>query len=196
MDRFMQFLWYAAKKLAAGLVIVFLLVSAGFIGYDCANVYVIVHDGMTQRMAVITGTSTDPSVMNKYFTPAGMARDTMLNGAVPEGVIVKGYGYQANIKKLWVWPWKSKTHITVRDEVSRLELAPAEEDAVVPETLDLGSGDLKIDMVKENGRWYINGIERVRSQEDIEDEEARSNPTPTPDSSIDAEASTEPADSQ
>lgn len=196
MDRFLQFLWYAAKKLAAGLVIVFLLVSAGFIGYDCANAYVIVHDGMAQRMAVVTGTSTDPSVMNKYFTSASMARDTMLNGAVPDGVTVKSYSYQANIKKLWVWPWKSRTQITVRDEVSRLELAPTEEDVTVPKTLDLGSGELRIDMVKENGRWYINGIERVRSQEDIEDEEASQQPTPAPEGSPDAEGSAEPADSQ
>ena len=181
LDRFMQFLWFAAKKLAAGLIIVFLLISAGFIGYDCANVYVIVHDGMSQRMAVITENNSDPSVMNKYFTPEAMTGDPMLNDVVPDGVLVKNYSYALRIRKLWVWPWKSKTRITVRDEVSRVELTPEEEGGYVPESLDLGTGEMKVSLIKENGRWYIDTIERVRTQKELEAEEALRNPaTPTP----------------
>ena len=180
MDRFMQFLWFAAKKLAAGLIIVFLLISAGFIGYDCANVYVIVHDGMTQRMEVITETTPDPSVMNKYFTEEAMFQDPMLNGVVPDGVLVQDYSYSLRIKKLWVWPWKSRTRITVRDEVSRLSMAAEEEDGYVPESLDLGTGEHRVSLIKQNGRWFIDHIERLRSQAEMEAEEALRNPTPAP----------------
>ena len=179
----MQFLWFAAKKLAAGLVIVFLLISAGFIGYDCANVYVIVHDGMTQRMAVITETTTDPSVINKYFTPEAMTQDTMLAGAVPDGVLIQDYGYSLRIKKLWVWPWKSRTRVTVQDEISRQNLVSVEEDGYVPEagSLDMGTGESRITLIKENGRWYIDHIERLRTQKELEAEEALRNPaTPSP----------------
>jgi|GEM_PF-4515452 len=176
----MQFLWFAAKKLAAGLIIVFLLISAGFIGYDCANVYVIVHDGMAQRMSVITETTSDPSGMNKYFTSEAMTGDPMLNDVVPDGVVVQNYSYALRIKKLWVWPWKSNTRITVQDEVSRVELAPVEEGGYVPDSLDLGTGESKISLIKENGRWYIDQIERLRTQKEIEEEEALRNPTPAP----------------
>lgn len=183
LDRFTQFMWYAGKKLAAGLIIVFLLISAGFIGYDCANVYVIVHDGMAQRMAVITETSSDPSVMNKYFTADCMSKDPMLTGAVPDGVLVKDYSYSTRIKKLWVWPWKSRTRVIVRDEVSRLNLAPVEEGGYVPDTLSLGTGEMKIHLIKQDGRWYIDGLELTRTQEELEAEEALRNPTPSPESS-------------
>jgi len=181
LDRFMQFLWFAAKKLAAGLIIVFLLISAGFIGYDCANVYVIVHDGMTQRMEVITENASDPSVMNKYFTPQAIYEDPMLEGAVPDGVLVEDYSYSLRIKKLWVWPWKSRTRITVLDEVSREEFAPVEEGGYVPDSLDLGTGEMRVNLIKENGRWFIDHIERLRTQTELEAEEALRNPaTPSP----------------
>lgn len=181
MDRFMQFLWFAAKKLAAGLIIVFLLISAGFIGYDCANVYVIIHDGMTQRMAVITESTSDSSVMNKYFTPEAMTEDPMMGDIVPDGVLIQNYSYALRIKKLWVWPWKSKTRITVRDEVSRVEKAPVEEGGYVPDSLDLGTGESKVSLIKENGRWYIDHIERMRTQTELDAEEELRNPaTPSP----------------
>lgn len=193
MDKFTKFLWFAAKKLAAGLVIVFLLISAGFIGYDSANVYVMVHDGMTQRMSVITEKTADATILTKYFTPDCIATDSMISGSVvPDGVNVQDYSYQSRIKKLWVWPWKSRTKITVRDEVSRLTLAPAEEGGTVPQTLDLGSGELRISLVKQNGRWYINGIERLTTQAQLDAEEAMKNPAPTPA----PDESAEPSESQ
>ena len=181
------------KSWPRALSLFFLLISAGFIGYDCANVYVIVHDGMTQRMSVITETTSDPSVMNKYFTPEAIAEDPMLGNVVPDGVLIQDYSYALRIKKLWVWPWKSRTRITVLDEVARVNKGPVEEDGYVPDSLDLGTGESKISLIKENGRWYIDRIERLRTQTEIEAEEELRNPaTPTPE----PEDSPEAAESQ
>jgi len=104
------------RKLTILVVVLLLIVLATFFAYDAANIYVMAKDGLSQRAdTIINGEDADS--LNRFFTKKFLNSDSLLRSNPYEGYQITDYGYELKIRRIWVWPWQSRTNVLVEESI-------------------------------------------------------------------------------
>jgi len=197
----LRLLSYMVRKLSALVAIALLVVLGTFIAYDMANIYVVVNDGMSQRASIILD-EKDPSELNKYFTLKYLNSDSLFYSEKYKDYIIQDFDYKLVVKRLWVWPWQSRTRMLVEeyipedswkfsitDELRETLMAEQFPEGDDEQEADGGESEqekpkLKIDppvwqngekileLRKVDGQWKIDRIVFVKPVDDEKDDEA------------------------
>lgn len=157
MDTFIKLLLYFVKKLTALVIIVTLVVLAAFIAYDCANIFIILNEGMVHRASVILQ-KEEPADLQKFFTSSYLSADPALSSNVYEGYAIQDYDLQIKIKWLWAWPWNDYARATIEEVIPRIEVASSQEDGEVATPHPWNNGEKLVMLKKNKGRWKIDRI--------------------------------------
>jgi hypothetical protein len=107
---------YFVSKLTSIVIIILLVILAAFFAYDMANIYVVVNDGLSQRAETIINRQ-DPSDLNRFFTLKYLNSESLFYSDQYRDYLIQDYDYEMKIKKLWVWPWQSRTEIVVEEYI-------------------------------------------------------------------------------
>lgn len=153
-----KLLTYFTKRLTTILLVVIILFMATFIAYDCANIYVILEEGMEMRAdAVLTG--EEMPLLDKFFTQNFINSDHLLNSGAYEDYMIVEYDYKIKMKKVWAWPWSRKAEATIQEVVSDIsgELKDKENtsEALIPKW---ENGEKTVKLKKVSRRWTIDEV--------------------------------------
>ena len=156
MNIFMRFVLYFIRKLTAAVVIIVLIMFAAFMGYDYANIYVNVKEGISQRAEVILKEG-DYTILSKFYTQDYLEKDSMLSDNPYVSFIVTNYNTRVKIKKINVWPWNDVAKVVIEEVVKDINAAPkdSEEESLAIPQWENGE---KLVVMKKNGRWRIDRI--------------------------------------
>jgi hypothetical protein len=81
-----------------------------------ANIYVVVNDGLSQRAQTVISRQ-DPSDLNRFFTLKYLNSDSLFYSDQYRDYLIQDFDYEMKIKKLWVWPWQSRTSVIVEEYI-------------------------------------------------------------------------------
>ena len=104
------------RKLTIMVVVLLLIVLATFFAYDVANIYVMAKDGLSQRAETIIN-EEDTDSLNRFFTKKFLNSDPLLRSHPYQGYQISDYGYELKIRRIWVWPWQSRTNVLVKESI-------------------------------------------------------------------------------
>lgn len=161
MDTLTRFIIYISKKAILFAIIAATLISAGFIGYDCANMYAVVHDGMNARTAVVLDKQDPYLKMSSFFTSDYIANDELLKSNELDEVEVTNYIYHSSIESLWAWPWKDTATVKIKEKMIEMNAQPVKklaEGESFEFTYRWENGIKELSMVKIDGSWRINDM--------------------------------------
>ncbi|HZJ82691.1 MAG TPA: hypothetical protein VFD57_02665 [Clostridia bacterium] len=156
MNTFLRLLSYIVTRLTAVAIIVILIILAIFIGYDFANINVVVDDGLAKRTEAILNKEENLD-LNKFYTQEYLDRDILLSKNPYEDFIIGDYDQRIKLKKLWVWPWETNTKVYVEEIVTHIEGSNKDEEQQNTEIPSWESGE-KIILMEKDGRWRISNI--------------------------------------
>lgn len=157
MNIMLKFMQYLAKKLIAIAILIWLAVLVTFTAYDCANIYIVVTEGMAQRAsAVLDG--RENVVLNKFFTSSYLNSDPLLNNNQYEDFIIQDYNYKLHIKWLWAWPWSDSARVVIEEEIPKIVAKPRSEDQEIKTPPSWQNGEKIILLQKRAGLWKIDGV--------------------------------------
>lgn len=148
---------YLIKRVMALVVLVLLAVLVTFTAYDCANIYIVVTEGLTQRVDAVMNNHENVS-LNKFFSTAFLNSDPVLNNNAYSDFIIQDYRLQLSVKKLWVWPWENSTRVVVEEVVSNIAATPIEKDQSEKTPPSWQNGEKIILLERKSGLWKISGI--------------------------------------
>lgn len=157
MNTLLRLLSYILTRLTALAVIAILIILAIFIGFDWANINVIVNEALTERAEVIL-TKQETTELNKYFTQEYLDRDPLLLRNPYENYDITSYDHRIKIKKLWVWPWQDKTKVVVEEIISRIEGSSNNDEESEDTVIPVWESGEKIIVMEKEGRWRIENI--------------------------------------
>lgn len=157
MNTLLRLLSYILTRLTALAVIAILIILAIFIGFDWANINVIVNEALTERAEVIL-TKQETTELNKYFTQEYLDRDPLLLRNPYENYDITSYDHRIKIKKLWVWPWQDKTKVVVEEIVTRIEGSSNNDEESEDTVIPVWESGEKIIVMEKEGRWRIENI--------------------------------------
>lgn len=157
MNTLLRLLSYILTRLTALAVIAILIILAIFIGFDWANINVIVNEALTERAEVIL-TKQQTTELNKYFTQEYLDRDPLLSRNPYENYDISSYDHRIKIKKLWVWPWQDKTKVVVEEIISRIEGSSNNDEESEETVIPAWESGEKIIVMEKEGRWRIENI--------------------------------------
>ena len=152
----MRFMLYSIRQLTAIVVIIVLIMFAAFMGYDYANIYVSVNEGITQRAEVVLKEG-DYTNLSKFYTQEYLELDSLLSNNPYRPFIVTNYDMRVKVKKISVWPWNNVAKVTIEEVVKGINAAPKdsdEENLTIPEW---ENGE-KLIIMEKSGRWRIKDI--------------------------------------
>jgi hypothetical protein len=112
----LKLMFFFVRKLTGIVIVILLIILATFIAYDMANIYVVANDGLTQRAETIINRQ-DPTDLNRFFTLKYLNSDSLFYSDQYRDYLITGYDYELKIKKLWVWPWQSRTEVIVEEYI-------------------------------------------------------------------------------
>ena len=112
----MRLMSFFVKKLTGIVIVILLIILTSFIAYDIANIYVVVNDGLSQRAETILNRQ-DPTDLNRFFTLKYLNSDPLFHSEQYRDYLITDYNYELKIKKLWAWPWQSRTNIVVEESI-------------------------------------------------------------------------------
>jgi len=138
-------------------ILIWLAVLAAFIAYDCANIYIVVTEGMAQRAAVALGREEN-IVLNKFFTRTYLSADPLLNNNEYERFIVQDYNFRLRVKWLWAWPWNDTAKIVIEESISRIVAKPRDKEQEIKTPPPWQNGEKIVLLQKSGGQWKINRI--------------------------------------
>jgi len=147
---------YSIRQLTAIVVIIVLIMFAAFMGYDYANIYVSVNEGITQRAEVVLKEG-DYTNLSKFYTQEYLELDSLLSNNPYRPFIVTNYDMRVKVKKISVWPWNNVAKVTIEEVVKGINAAPKdsdEENLTIPEW---ENGE-KLIIMEKSGRWRIKDI--------------------------------------
>ncbi|NLN41672.1 MAG: hypothetical protein GX160_06775 [Clostridiales bacterium] len=156
MNTLLRLLSYILTRLTLLAVIAILIILAIFIGFDWANINVIINEALTKRTEVIL-TNQEPTELNKFFTQEYLDRDPLLSRNPYESYDITKYDHRIKVKKLWVWPWQDKTKVVVEEIVTGIEGSNKNEDSEETIIPAWESGE-KIVVMEKDGRWRIENV--------------------------------------
>lgn len=153
----LRFIQYLAKKFIVAAIIIWLAVLATFIAYDCANIYIVVTEGMAQRAAVVLG-SEENIALNKFFTQTYLSADPLLNNNEYEGFIIQDYSLKLRVKWLWAWPWNNSAKVVIEESIPKIVARPRDNEQDVKTPPQWQNGEKIVLLEKSAGQWKINRI--------------------------------------
>lgn len=156
MNTLLRLLSYILTRLTVLAVVGILIILAIFIGFDWANINVIVNEGLAKRAEVIL-TNQEASELNKFYTQDFLDRDSLLLRHPYENFTISNYDHRVKLRHLWVWPWENKTRVLVEEIVTRVEGTSKDEDAKDIPIPRWESGE-KIIIMEKDGRWKIGNV--------------------------------------
>lgn len=157
MSVMLKFMQYIVKKFIIIAILIWLIVLVSFTAYDCANIYIVVTEGMTQRAVAILEGQENVS-LNKFFTSSYLSSDPLLNNNQYENFIIQDYNLRLRIKWLWAWPWNDSARVVVEEEIPKIVAKPRSEDQEVKTPPPWQNGEKVILLQKRAGLWKIDGI--------------------------------------
>jgi hypothetical protein len=107
---------FFVRKLTGIVIIILFIILAAFYAYDMANIYVVVNDGLSQRAQTVISRQ-DPSDLNRFFTLKYLNSDSLFYSDQYRDYLIQDFDYEMKIKKLWVWPWQSRTSVVVEEYI-------------------------------------------------------------------------------
>lgn len=163
MSIWLRILVYLTKKITIFVVVGLFLMLVTFTAYDCANVYMVLNEGLGERASVILNNEeADP--LNNFFTQGFIRFDTILENNPYEGYIIQDYDHHVKIKWLWVWPWRTSTRVTIAETTPtiigrRIESSEQNgEEGLKKTPPSWENGEKQVFMKKINGQWKIDRI--------------------------------------
>ena len=164
--------WYIASRLFLIALIAGIAVTVFYYALNVSNIQIILKDGMAARAKVIMGIEEDPDVLERYFQPACIAADPMLeqtrNGNSPYADYnVRGIDHRMSMGFVWTWPWDTNIRLTIDERIPRIDgrAKGTKADELIAQK---GSGALyppewedaryRVNLVKENGQWKIRSL--------------------------------------
>jgi hypothetical protein len=160
LNTLLRLLYYILTRLTALAVIIILIILAAFIGFDWANINVIVNEGLTERAEVVL-TDQEPTELNKFYTQEYLDRDPLLSINPYENFIINDYDHRIKIKKLWVWPWQNETRVIVEEVITGIDGSTKNEDSD-EKTVPTWENGEKILVMEKDGRWRISNVILIR----------------------------------
>lgn len=116
MNTGLKLMFFFVRKLTGIVIVILLIILATFIAYDMANIYVVANDGLTQRAETILNRH-DPADLNRFFTLKYLNSDSLFYSEQYRDYLITSYDYELKIKKIWVWPWQSRTEVLVEEYI-------------------------------------------------------------------------------
>ena len=185
----MRLMSFLVRKITGIVIVILLIILSSFIAYDLANIYVVVNDGLSQRTMTVLDRQ-DPADLNRFFTLKYLNSDPLFHSEQYRDYLISDYNYELKIKKLWVWPWQSRSDITVEEFipesswkftiteemrerliVAQTPAAAAEGEGEAEETQEIKliipkpqwqNGEKLIEFRKVDGQWKIDRIVFIR----------------------------------
>ena len=142
-------------------VIIVLVMFAAFMGYDYANIYVTVNEGISQRAQVILGEG-DYTSLSKFYTQECLEKDSLIANNYYKSFIVTNYDLRVKVRKISVWPWDDEAKVIVEEVIKEINAFPK----------DSGEGNVAIPrwenaekqiILKKNGRWRIDDVTSIKA---------------------------------
>ncbi|NMA94771.1 MAG: hypothetical protein GX974_01875 [Clostridiales bacterium] len=177
MGTWVKLLGYFTKRLTAIIFVIVVLIMATFIAYDCANIYVILEEGMALRADAVLS-DAESTLLDKFFTQSFLNSDKLLNSGQYEDFDISSYDYKVKIKKVWAWPWRKNAEATIQEIVFDIYGKPknAEQDekregeespppVFIPRW---ENGEKLVNLKKVNHRWIIDKVTIVRSLDEFD----------------------------
>ncbi|NLJ40672.1 MAG: hypothetical protein GX352_03535 [Clostridiales bacterium] len=156
MNSLMRILSYLFTRLTALAIIAILIVLAVFMGYDWANINVIINDGLAKRAETIL-MNQDTTELNKFFTQDFLSHDTILLKRPYEDYTINNYDHSIKIKKMWVWPWEDETRVFIEEIITGIEGVNKNEESKSDDIPTWKSGE-GILIMEKDGRWKIGDL--------------------------------------
>lgn len=116
MNTGLKLMSFFVRKLTGIVIIILFIILAAFYAYDMANIYVVVNDGLSQRAQTVISRQ-DPSDLNRFFTLKYLNSDSLFYSDQYRDYLIQDFDYEMKIKKLWVWPWQSRTSVVVEEYI-------------------------------------------------------------------------------
>lgn len=162
-----RFVWFAAKKLVLWTVALGVLVCAFFMCMNTSNVYIVLTDGLENRVNVIL-TGGDAYPLTTWFHPDFLANDPALIGAVEGRSIysdynIRNYDYELKVSSIWAWPWDRYASCTVTETVTDIDgsVKVSRADEVKGPVPQWQSGRFNVTLVREANKWKIIGMQQT-----------------------------------
>lgn len=164
-----RFLWFFATRLMLITLIVALLVVGFYMAMNSSNIYVLLHDGLTERADTILSGKVSTQ-LNDYFEDSYLSSDAPLNEAIAGNSVyanyrITGYDHSISLNWMWSWPWSESAQAEITETVYDIAGKP------LPSAVDkVSSGELtkspphwqggryRVQLIKRGGRWRINQI--------------------------------------
>ena len=148
-------------------IIFSLLVCTFYMCMNTANIYIVLTDGLNERVGVIL-TAQDADVLTDYFHADFLNNDVALqsafNGTSAFGAYnVTDYDYVISVESIWAWPWDPSATATVTERVRNIKgnvLASRKGD-VSDELPVWQGGKYDLTLVRSNGKWKITGMKQT-----------------------------------
>jgi len=153
----LRFVQYLAKKVIVLAIIVCLAVLATLIAYDCANIYIVVTEGMTLRATSILE-GQENVVLQKFFTQAYLKADPLMNNNVYNDFIIQDYNIKMRVKWLWAWPWEERVKAVIEESIPKIVGKPRDDEQPVKTPPSWQNGEKIVLLEKQDGHWKIAGI--------------------------------------
>lgn len=159
--------WFLATRLLAVTVIVSILVCGFYMAMNTANIYIIVSDGLEERVNVIL-TTQGAEKLTDYFHADFLNNDVALQSAFDGSSAfgaynITGYDYALTIDSVWSWPWDSTATATVTERVRNIQgsVYSSRRGDVPDELPKWQGGTYNLTLARSNGMWKITGIKQT-----------------------------------
>jgi len=165
MEYLLRGLRFLVRNLAV-LLVLFILVLMGFrMGMDTTHAFIIVSDGMKERVAEILLPAETQTDLTQYFTPEFLESDPLLTANPYAQDRISSYDYDLDLGLFYCVPGRSSVKMEAVLEVSDIDgvretgLLDENGRAITQEILDWDRIRMEIVCIKRDGHWLISGIE-------------------------------------
>lgn len=160
-------MWFIASRVLMLSVITAILVCGFYMSMNSANIYIVLTDGLKQRVDVIL-TAEGAESLGDYFHADFLNQDIALKGAF-DGTSAYGaynvtdFDYMLTIESLWAWPWDDTAKCTVLERVPSITgtVLSSRRDEVSSELPRWQGGTYEITLVRSSGKWKITGMRQT-----------------------------------
>lgn len=160
-------MWFLATRVLAVTLVAAVLVCAFYMCMNTANIYIVLTDGLEERVDVILS-ATGAEKLSDYFHADFLNTDTALQGAFDGSSAFGAYRitdheYILTIESLWAWPWDETATCTVLERVPSITgtVLPGRKKEVDSELPSWQGGRYTVTLRRSNGKWKIVGMKQI-----------------------------------
>jgi len=165
MEYVVRALRFFIRNLITVLLLVILMLIGFRVGMDTTHAYIIVTDGMRERIAEIMLPAENQTDLTSYFTQSFLETDEMLLNSPYAQDTITSYDYELTLEPFWCMPGRRSVTIQAVMDVSSIdgkrETGQVDENGhTVTESIsDWQRTRISIGCVKTNGHWLINTVQ-------------------------------------